>query len=714
MLYLLKGSRVREYHQQNVAILSAPEGEHVEIAYNHRWVQDGLRPQPDDGCVLVFADSPYEHFVPVRFAALTSVEETDSRLNLTCRLGPFIRVGAHGALSERWTAPELDVRPGRKVFVFEDENPGLLAPRSMDEADEGWRAAVDALSTNGFFERTTIARILDVTDETGLQVDHNHPVPLGSTVRARVELRSPSLGSETVEAILDADPRDSVVLVGPTHLPANGVDTIELTVSTPGVLSVGIALRPDPLLSSRPSFTILATDTEQATSSPPIVRGGHVDAAAIRALVARLRRDTDIDDSTWLGLYQDVFLGWAPDDPVLLAAYARHAYATNAYDICHDALAAIDQRFPDDDYLFLLASLRSRRTHDLSSLIQRIDLKEEDRFEQFLDALEGVTQPTLQELLHLLPNQLLGEDKTIRFLDRAWKLVEDVNVACKIAEDTAYADPERGSSLLLDRWPDAERMPPRALELVLDWEARRSRLTPYIEVAIKRTAAAQEWEALLSLTDKARRILKPTDRMRLLAWAGQQLMLAGPGRSDQGFALVCEATHEAAQLAELDLAAEYASAAAAHARLHPSADRLQAAASLKEAVDAAIADSAQFQRWQQLQEENEIARLAPSYRGKVLHVVGGKAREWHDQLRENLELSDLRWHESSKDKSANIDWADGMQSERDVVLVITDQIGHDTTTPLRLKCAAKRVPYLHASSRLRDVLAALSSQGGNG
>ncbi|HEX6236999.1 MAG TPA: hypothetical protein VFZ68_07380, partial [Acidimicrobiales bacterium] len=58
---------------------------------------------------------------------------------------------------------------------------------------------------------------------------------------------------------------------------------------------------------------------------------------------------------------------------------------------------------------------------------------------------------------------------------------------------------------------------------------------------------------------------------------------------------------------------------------------------------------------------------------------------------------------------ANVDWAGGLQPDRDVVVVITDHVGHDTTTALRQRYTAAGVPYLHGSSRLRDVIAALES-----
>ena len=182
-------------------------------------------------------------------------------------------------------------------------------------------------------------------------------------------------------------------------------------------------------------------------------------------------------------------------------------------------------------------------------------------------------------------------------------------------------------------------------------------------------------------------------------------------RAREGFALVCEAAHEAATMGLLDTASEYATVAVSHAHLVGDDDLQLAAAGLKDAVDAAIADSAEFRSWQQMRDESDLTRLAGRFRGKELHLVGGKARDWATELREGLGLADLRWHETEKAKSANVDWAGGLQPDRDVVVVITDHVGHDTTVALRQRCVAQDIPYLHGSSRLRDVIAALDTLG---
>src|SRR5690606_7686771 len=291
VLYLLKGSRVREYHQQNVAILGAPEGEVIEVAYNRRWVQEGISLEPGTDCAIVFGDSPYEYFVPIRFAALLRAEETDSRVTVVCKLGPFVRRGALEPLNERWNRPDRPLRPG-DVFLFEDRNPRLGSPRGLAETEDAWRAAVAALRHNDLHARTSVARLHSVIGEGGRPVDDGQPVPVGSVVKATLEVRSPHLADEQLELLLDVDPRGAVELLDDPVVPANGMAELSMRVTASGPLSVGLAFSHEPLLSSRPRFDLVAESRERAPTVPA-ERHGVGDVSGVRSLTARLRRDAD-------------------------------------------------------------------------------------------------------------------------------------------------------------------------------------------------------------------------------------------------------------------------------------------------------------------------------------------------------------------------------------------------------------------------------------
>ena len=162
-LFLIKSSRIREYRQQNLAILSAPDGDIIETSYNARWVQPGLELQRGTGCAIVFADSPYQSYVPVRWGVVDSVEEIDGRIDLRVRLGTFI---AHASqLVERWNADALaDIgkpaaeRDPATLLVLRSES----GPRYTQERDaiaEARATAIAALGTNPYFEASTLVQV---------------------------------------------------------------------------------------------------------------------------------------------------------------------------------------------------------------------------------------------------------------------------------------------------------------------------------------------------------------------------------------------------------------------------------------------------------------------------------------------------------------------------------------------------------------------------
>lgn len=57
LLFLIKSSRIRQYHEQNLNILCAPEGSVIVTTYAERWIQPGLRIESGTGSAIVFADS---------------------------------------------------------------------------------------------------------------------------------------------------------------------------------------------------------------------------------------------------------------------------------------------------------------------------------------------------------------------------------------------------------------------------------------------------------------------------------------------------------------------------------------------------------------------------------------------------------------------------------------------------------------------------------
>src|SRR5690606_15783163 len=124
---------------------------------------------------------------------------------------------------------------------------------------------------------------------------------------------------------------------------------------------------------------------------------------------------------TWFALYEDLLLPLAADEPAVVSAFAEVAYETSRFDRCVTALRDLgDRRRPDDDLRLLLASLRSGTPIELESVLERLDFSSNKDFEALLKILDEVDSSMLQELTVALSDNVLGEDKLLRFLDKTF------------------------------------------------------------------------------------------------------------------------------------------------------------------------------------------------------------------------------------------------------------------------------------------------------
>ena len=191
MLYLLKSSRVQEYHQQNVAIIGSSESDRFEISYTDRWIEPGLKVSVGDGCVIVLSDSPYEYFVPVRFGVIEQVDHRDGGLRLQVRVTAPVRSGGTEKVNQLFSAFDRDDpdRPGRR-FLFEADNPDLESPQSDADRDQAWIEIVDRLERNGYFENTTFTRLRRLMTPDGRPLDPSGSVAVGQELVAVIETRA--------------------------------------------------------------------------------------------------------------------------------------------------------------------------------------------------------------------------------------------------------------------------------------------------------------------------------------------------------------------------------------------------------------------------------------------------------------------------------------------------------------------------------------------
>ena len=155
-LLVLKGSRVREYLQQNQRLLAAPRGQVVRTAFNLTWVSSQIDLsllEPGLQTLIMFSDHPYGVLCPIRYGSLVAVRRSDEYLDLEVRVEEFVAPwtiawgGVSGSGRENTIKPEVFGDGGQKVFVqVAPEDTDLPEKGVADEDLEAWRRIVDYLT----------------------------------------------------------------------------------------------------------------------------------------------------------------------------------------------------------------------------------------------------------------------------------------------------------------------------------------------------------------------------------------------------------------------------------------------------------------------------------------------------------------------------------------------------------------------------------------
>ncbi|MCZ7535041.1 MAG: hypothetical protein M5T61_03210 [Acidimicrobiia bacterium] len=500
-------------------------------------------------------------------------------------------------------------------------------------------------------------------------------------------------------------PPDSVVTVP-------GTAEIPIRLLAPGACRVRIRFLPEPLQSSRPVFSLVAAEPARAAAAveePAPPSGADQAASRLPRLVARLERDARLDGDVWIGLYEDVILDWMPRNTGLVEKYAAHLLAAGQFDKTTQVLDGLEDRSPDGDHMLLVASIRAGEPFDASALLPGIDLTADGPFNELLDALRKAGGEVWRQLLDPLPHKLLGDDKSHTFLLAAREHVTDEPSCIQIVEALAYVDTEAASNFAMQRWQDPGTTPSEVVDLLLQFDANRAHLLPYVEARLADLAAAGEWDDYEKTFTRAREELRDSDRRLLTSLAARHMLRSEQqGVCDRGLDLEIEASHEALALGDLDASLRAATIARAYALTRHDAEYESATKYLLDALERTIRETELFRQYEEAGQDLRAARRREWLSGKRLHIVGGQAADWQDTVRIECGLSKVTWHPAERHKAPTLDWAGGLRSADDVVVCLTDSIGHKTSGPLKDTCAKRNVPYVPADWGKRSVLDALA------
>jgi len=716
MLYLLKSSRVQEYHQQNVEIVGAAESDRFEITYSDRWIASDVEVKAGDGCVVLFGDTPYDYFVPVRFGSIESADRQEGRLRLQVRVTAPVRAGGTDKINRLLSSFDRDDpdRPGKR-FLFKADNPDLESPQSDSERDAAWVEIIDRLGRNGYFENTTFTRIRRLTTADGRPLEPGRAVTVGKELIAEVETRTHVGSIDSISLYIESEPHGAIELEDVGQLPPTGTVRLPFRVMTPGIVHAAVRALPEPLKSSRSVFQLtVAAPSEPATTpkaepeslaTPPQAEAAK--APDLTALIKYLERRADLDTEGWIGLCEVLLRDFNDADPAVLSRLASNNFDLGRFDDCVRTLLAIENRRPDEELQLVLAALRGGVDVDFADHMSRMDIRKESDFEDLLAAVKQTDRVVLERVTTILYEDILGDERSSRLVEAVFSHITSIDLALRLANQVAHVDPLTGTRLLLNRWRP-ESAPEGAVDLLLDWKDGGNRLAPYYERRIDSLTASSRYEDVLDLVEPVRRVLSGSDQLEVCRRIGVSLFESeSPAVVAVGFDLLLQSINEELAYGQFETAAVLAERLLGYSLVANDEERSKAASSLRDLALAEILGQSDYINWMAFVTDSAATRLRPSTSGKTLHLVGGRQFDWLDELHRELGLSDARWHTSEKNKGVDHDWVDRLDPDRDIVIVITDFISHALSIPIKTKCQKKRITRLDGRPTKKGILDAL-------
>ncbi|MCB0991633.1 MAG: hypothetical protein KDB16_11680, partial [Acidimicrobiales bacterium] len=479
VLFLVKSSRVREYHQQNLAILAAPDGANFEISYNRRWIQPGLAVAVGDGACIVFADSPYRDFEPIRWAVVERVDESTEKITLGIRVGSFT-LGTE-RLTEQWRADaDADYDAGRKetdktrpYFLFSEPNPGLRNPNGWDEASAAWRDVRSRLDRNGFFDGSRFARLSRVETVEGLPIEPGGTVQVGTRLFAHLDIAA---AAKPEAIVIESTPSGWAQLDGEITINDDSA-RVPLQVLASGNGTLRLNLMPEPMRSCRPAITLNAiSDVATSTASSP----SSVDAASVHRLVTALERTSALADDAWIDILQQHLIPMGGEDDRLLLNLAERCYNAGRLEETIASVAKMSQATPRSELLQLAASARLGSSTIDGSAFGRVPLEDHASLSLLISALAASPSAVVHELAPELWSNHLGLERVADLIDAVWGRIDDASIAAHAAELRGYSDMAAARRLITTRWPDPETIENAPLRTLIEDLGLTDETAPYL------------------------------------------------------------------------------------------------------------------------------------------------------------------------------------------------------------------------------------------
>lgn len=693
LVYLIKSSRLSEYHSQNVEILSANENEVFEISYTNRWIADDVTLEPGMGCVIVFADSPYTEFVPVRFATIESVVEHEGRWNLSVKVRSFIGGDSSERLTKLWNEIPAETvnRPGSK-FVLVSDDLHFVHTASLKDEINAWRTVVEKLSTNGYFKNSVIARLLSIETRDGKPIDGNIRIRVGDEAVARLLTLVPDRSS-SVRTYVECEPGN---IIRSEEVAANdeGIVEVPLVARENGSADITIRFFPNPSRSSKISTHLSVAKTtagETPDEESKSLNGDNVDLFKLMEKILRISADRQ---SASFEIAAS-FFEFAPNNYRVRGKFADIAFERKSYEDVIEALEPLSERLPQQDYQLVIASLVLKRKFDIN-LLGSMDLERDENFQNLISHLKESNPALIAQSLKYLTELVLSDDRHIYAFTQLFGKLTDTRQAMEFAQNAVFADPGAVISTIVQRWPDPRTAPARELiaNELAGWKSRCSGQDPWIQFYLRTRIEENAFQVLIAESDDLMDLVDESTRIQL-EWEVAHCLMKCPDSSvrHEGFNKGSLNITKLETERDLLLAVERLEVMEALAKGHFDTEYAESFKERIQNIKKQIEESEDYAEFIAFRNQTAYTKLSSKLSGIRIHVVGGIQQQWKDEVESGLNLKELRWHESEAKGMIDHDWVDDV-SEPDIIVVITARIGHALSEPIRAKCRTRKITHI--------------------
>ncbi|MGB0387985.1 MAG: hypothetical protein ACPGWR_24475 [Ardenticatenaceae bacterium] len=195
-LFMLKSGQAKQFFQQNITYLAQPEGYQLTTRYKQRWINHALDEQLPEQVIILYAQSPYTHVLPVRRAILHKYEideeEEDCKYYLT--LGPLlspIHLDESDAFFQQY-------RPDDNSFVFTAPTP--FFDRVNNSPERRWSDLVHHLVSPAFaptrenpYADAIFSFAHPLSSANGQPIDPQMPLWVGHSYKMTLSVLAPGV-----------------------------------------------------------------------------------------------------------------------------------------------------------------------------------------------------------------------------------------------------------------------------------------------------------------------------------------------------------------------------------------------------------------------------------------------------------------------------------------------------------------------------------------